>query len=233
MESSRQEIGAGFVLFVIFSACLSDVKVRESPEFPKKKKQDDYATGTSGHSVDMVNKSIRTISISSQAKLSSLLPPKSFAESLNLEVLNISIENIGIHVNLPVTSSGCNGATTSSNGGWIHRWTFDLPLLEKSQGQQQDFSCPMLNAASSSNNSSKVQCFCNLTFLKDVKTLMSVMSLVLAQSPRFAEMRLAAGIAIDMCSENLQLRWASQVWPSVSNPSNETWFYLSCETDGT
>ncbi|KAJ6931034.1 hypothetical protein NC652_014521 [Populus alba x Populus x berolinensis] len=41
-------------------------------------------------------------------------PPKSFAESLNLEVLNISIENIGIHVNLPVTSSGCNGATTSS-----------------------------------------------------------------------------------------------------------------------
>ncbi|KAG6776284.1 hypothetical protein POTOM_019790 [Populus tomentosa] len=123
-------------------------------------------------------------------------PPKSFAESLNLEVLNISIENIGIHVNLPVTSSGCNGATTSS-------------------GQQQDFSCPMLNAASSSNNSSKVQCFCNLTFLKDVKTLMSVMSLVLAQSPRFAEMRLAAGIAIDMCSENLQLRWASQVLAQV------------------
>ncbi|KAL3592645.1 hypothetical protein D5086_011285 [Populus alba] len=153
MESSRQEIGAGFVLFVIFSACLSDVKARESPEFPKKKKQDDYATGTSGHSVDM--------------------------------------------------------------------------------GQQQDFSCPMLNAASSSNNSSKVQCFCNLTFLKDVKTLMRAMSLVLAQSPRFAEMRLAAGVAIDMCSENLQLQWASQVWPSVSNPSNETWFYLSCETNGT
>jgi hypothetical protein len=47
--------------------------VRESPEFPKKKKQDDYATGTSGHSVDVVNKSIGTISISSQAKLSSLL----------------------------------------------------------------------------------------------------------------------------------------------------------------
>lgn len=41
-------------------------------------------------------------------------PPKSFAKSINLEVLNISIENNGIHVNLPITSSGCNGATTSS-----------------------------------------------------------------------------------------------------------------------
>uniref|UniRef100_A0A2K2AJL7 Protein kinase domain-containing protein n=1 Tax=Populus trichocarpa TaxID=3694 RepID=A0A2K2AJL7_POPTR len=41
-------------------------------------------------------------------------PPKSFAKSMNLEVLNISIENNGIHVNLPITSSGCNGATTSS-----------------------------------------------------------------------------------------------------------------------
>nr|TKS03576.1 hypothetical protein D5086_0000155730 [Populus alba] len=129
-------------------------------------------------------------------------------------------------------------------GCYSHKWleivcngTFSPPKSFAEslnlEGQQQDFSCPMLNAASSSNNSSKVQCFCNLTFLKDVKTLMRAMSLVLAQSPRFAEMRLAAGVAIDMCSENLQLQWASQVWPSVSNPSNETWFYLSCETNGT
>ena len=41
-------------------------------------------------------------------------PPKSSAKCINLEVLNISIENNGVHVNLPVTSSGCNGATTSS-----------------------------------------------------------------------------------------------------------------------
>lgn len=47
---------------------------------------------------------------------------------------------------------------------WLDRRTFDLPLLEKSQGQQQNFNCPMLNAASSSNNSSKVQCYCNKGF---------------------------------------------------------------------
>ncbi|CAK7346671.1 unnamed protein product [Dovyalis caffra] len=41
-------------------------------------------------------------------------PPKPFASSINLEVLNISIGNSRIHVNLPIASSGCNGAATSS-----------------------------------------------------------------------------------------------------------------------